>query len=123
MQSSELEAWLGDDHGLIAEQVTELLATAGDIEQRYPDADDNDERQAALTAAYRLMVEDAVAVSDDLAEQVTRSRIEESKALAGARQAALTLVRPGGRGLQSEQGFASYVGVDRMTVRGWLGKR
>jgi hypothetical protein len=122
MQRYELEAWLGDDHGLTAEQVTELLATAGDIEQRYPDPDDNDERQAALTTAYRLMTGYGQAIVD-LNEQLMRARVEEARALAGIRQAALTLIRPGGRGIESEQGFALCVGVDRMTVRGWLGKR
>jgi hypothetical protein len=119
MQTHELEAWLGDDHGLTDEQVDELAQTAEDITRRYPDHDDTEEREAALTVAYRLMVEDNDAVISSLAEDLTRARLAENRALAGIRQAALAVVPNGG----TESGFARRAGVDRMAVRNWLGKR
>lgn len=120
MQQYELEAWLGDDHGLTGEQLTELLDQANEIEERYPDEDDQAERDAALTAAYRLMSGEQGAVIDELAKQLTTARAVEARALAGLGQAARILI-PAGE--MSEAGFANKAGVDRMTVRKWLGKR
>lgn len=125
MQRHELDARLGDDHGLTEDQITGLLATAGDIEKRYPDPDDRDEREAAFVIAYRLMTTDPETVADDLAGDLVRARSAESRALAGIRQAAVTVVRVdrAARGIESQAGFADRFGVDRMTVRGWLGLR
>lgn len=119
IQRHEIEAWLGDDHGLTSEQIAELTRTADDIAERYPDPDDTDEREAALVAAYRIMSGDA-AVVEELAAELTRARLAEARALAGLRQAAMSLV---GDGAESESGMARRAGVDRMAVRGWLGKR
>lgn len=119
MQTHEIEAWLGDDHGLTDEQVDDLAQAAEDIHQRYPDRDDDDEREAALIVAYRLLVENKDAVIDALADDLTRARVAESRALAGIRQAAIDNDVNGG----TEAGFARRSGVDRMAVRGWLGKR
>lgn|SRR5689334_20754447 len=119
MQLNELEAWLGDDHGLGEDQLAELLDTANEIEERYPDPDDQEERAAALTVAYRLMRgEDEVV--DELAKERSEARAAESRALAGLRQAALMLIPAESR---TEAGFAKQAGVDRMAVRSWLGKR
>lgn len=118
MQIHELEAWLGDDHGLDDVQLAELLAHADEIEERYPDADDQAERDAALSTAYRiLLVQDEVI--GELAQQRADARAAELQALAGLRQAALMLIPTESR---TEAGFAKQVGVDRMTVRKWLGK-
>lgn len=119
MQRYEIETWLGDDHGLTAEQVDLLTATASEIGQRYPDPDDADEREAALTVAYRLMVEDHPQVVAELAASLTAARLAEVRVLAALRQGAVTLVPAA----ESEAGFARMAGVDRMAVRGWLGKR
>lgn len=126
MQRHELEAWLGDDHGLTEDQITDLLRTAGEIGDRYPDPDDQHMRDAALTIAYRLMVEDPSKVTADLADELLRARLAESRALAGIRQGALTLVRPGDRsvrGIRSQLGYANRVGVHQSAVRDWLGQR
>ena len=69
-----IEAWLGDDHGLTDEQVERLRVISGEIYDRYctPDPDVADpemveadlaqateeERDAALTAAYRALLGD-----------------------------------------------------------------
>jgi hypothetical protein len=119
MQLHELESWLGDDHGLDEDQLAELLDTANEIEDRYPDPDDQDERTAALTVAYRL-AQGQDEVVDELAKERADARATESRALAGLRQAALTLIPSESR---TEAGFAKQAGVDRMAVRSWLGKR
>lgn len=119
MQLHELAAWLGDDHGLTDDQIDDLLARADEIEARYPDPDDREEAQAALTVAYRLMVEDSGVVVAELAATRTAARTAELAALAGLRQAATQLIPHGDR---SEAGFAREGGVDRQAVRAWLGK-
>lgn len=119
-----MEAWLGEDHGLTTEQVAQFTATAREIAARYPDPDDQDERDAALIAAHRLMVEDPRVVVKDVAAELTAARTALIRALAGARQCAVTLiVDDTGRGIESESGFAREIGVGRSSVREWLGKR
>lgn len=120
MQRYELDAWLGDDHGLTEEQVNDMLTAADDIAARYPDADDQAERDAALSVAYRLMTEPVEDVLIDFGKQRTDARAAGAAASAGLQQAAQALVR---EGKLSEAGFARVANVDRMTVRNWLGKR
>jgi hypothetical protein len=118
MQRYELEAWLGDDHGLTDEQIDELLSQVDGIEDRCDG--DEDEMREELVTAYRLMVEES---ADVIIEELSDKRIAavaaEMNALAGLRQAAITLI---GRGDETEAGFARKARVDRMTVRKWLGK-
>lgn len=125
MQQHEMLEWLGDDHGLTVEQIADLTRTADEIAARYPGPDDADERQAALTVAYRLMVEEPERVVAEIAQARTRARLAEVEALAGLRQAALSLVDlhagKGGAGITSQAGFAQRAGVARKVVRGWLG--
>lgn len=120
MQLFELEAWLGDHHGLDENELTELLDEANEIEARYPDADDQAERDAALSAAYRLKTEPVEDVLADYGKQRSDARAAASAASAALQQAARTEVA---RGKLSEAGFARVAQVDRMSVRKWLDKR
>lgn len=123
MQRYEMDAWLGGDHGLTDEQVTDLMRTADEIGERYPDADDDEQRQAALTTAYRLMVEDPETVVDEQAHDLLRARLAETRSLASLRQAARDLVATAdrsARGIRSQAGYASRAGVDRRAVREWI---
>ncbi|WP_109030101.1 hypothetical protein [Streptomyces rubrogriseus] len=120
MQQYELEAWLGDDHDLSDEQIVELLQAAHEIEEQYPDEDDRDDRESALTAAYRLIVEAPEDLIAELAQERARARAAERKALVALRQIGVTRI---GNGDATEAGFAHQAGVDRMAVRRWLGKR
>ena len=135
--------WLDEDHGLTDDQVAELDAIADEIYARHctldPDADDDDpyqtlsdleqatqdERDAELTIAYRLMVEPPEQIVRDLGSKLRTARHDEAIALAELQRAALVLVDPHGgkglRGVQSQAGFADRAGVDRATVRDWLG--
>ncbi|WP_162603923.1 hypothetical protein [Streptomyces sp. CS014] len=117
MQRYELEAWLGDDHNLTDDQIDELLQQADEINDRC--GNDQDEAREALTAAYRLLSEGPDAVTADLAQRRAAARAAEADALAGLQQIAITRI---GRGDATESGFARQAGVDRMTVRKWLGK-
>ena len=126
MQLHEMEAWLGDDHGLTEEQIIDLMRTADEIGERYPDPDDQEDRDAALYAAYELMVRDAGEVIAEQAGRISQGRTLVRRGLAGARQTVVTLEARGElapRGAFSEAGLARVLGVDRMTIRGWLGKR
>lgn len=120
MQQYELEAWLGDDHGLDEDQLAELLDEANEIEERYPDDDDQAERDAALSAAYRLKTEPVEDVLADYGKQRSDARAAASAASAALQQAARTVV---GDGRLSEARFSGIATVDRMSVRKWLGKR
>lgn len=123
MQLHELEAWLGDQHGLSQEQLQELLKHAHAIEETYPDPDATAERDEALAAAYRLTTDDEDLMMDVIEEYgqlLLQARQTEARALAGLRQATLMLV-PAGE--VTESAMARMGNVDRMTVRKWLGKR
>jgi hypothetical protein len=120
MQLFELEAWLGDNHGLDEDQLAELLDDANEIETRYPDADDQPERDAALSAAYRLKIEPIEDVLADYGKQRSDARAAASAASAALQQAARTVVADG---KLSEAGFARVADVDRMSVRKWRGKQ
>lgn len=120
MQRYELEAWLGDNHGLDEKELTELLDQANEIEERYPDIDDQVERDAALSAAYRLKTEPVEDVLVDYGKRRSEARAAASAASAALQQAARIVVAPD---KLSEAGFARVAQVDRMSVRKWLDKR
>lgn len=65
------------------------------------------------------MREDTDDVTADLAQRRATARAAELDALAGLQQIAITRI---GSGDATESGFARQAGVDRMTVRKWLGK-
>lgn len=121
---SEIETWLGDAATeLTDEQIATLQGAADGIAERYPDEDDVDEREAALTVACRLLLEPREQVVAELADELRRARLAELRALAGIRHAAYALVRVdrSARGIESQAGFANAAGVDRHAVRDWFG--
>jgi hypothetical protein len=78
---------------------------------------------AAATTVVRLATEDHATVLKELATRLHSARRAEYEARFALRQAALSLIHSGGRGIYSELGFAEVAGVSRMSVREWLGKR
>lgn len=119
-QRYEIEAWLGEDHRLTDDQVTELARIADQIARRYPD--DADDREIALTVAYRLMVEDPETVVAELGAALRRARLAEARATTALKQAAAQIIigeRHGGRGISTDAGFARAAGVERKTARDW----
>jgi hypothetical protein len=119
-QRYEIEAWLGDDHGITGAQIDDLVTVADELADRYPEEDDADLREAALTAAYRLMTEPVEDVLADYGQQRSEARAATASASAALQLAARTVVADD---RISEAGFARLAQVDRMAVRGWLGKR
>lgn len=119
-QRYEIEAWLGDSHGLADDQIDDLVKEADAIAARYPDPDDADLREIALTVAYRLMTEPVEDVLAEYGKQRSEARAAAAAASAALQQAVRTVVA---EDKLSEAGFARLAQVDRMAVRGWLGKR
>lgn len=119
MQTHEILAWLSDGRdALDDDQFAQFTAAANDIARRYPGPDDRAEAEAALTTAYRLLLEDPAAVIGELARDRHRAELGRLQALAGLRQAALQLIGHD----YTEAGFARAANVDRMAVRTWRGK-
>ncbi|MGW7350929.1 hypothetical protein [Streptomyces sp. NPDC054784] len=116
-QQYEIEAWLGHNHGLTAEQIGELAAVARRLDERYSD-DQRAEKEAALTAAYRILAGDEEAVAE-IASSLAAAREVHARAMAEAWVAAELLIP----GHATESGLAKRFGLDRMTIRKWLGKR
>lgn len=115
IERHELEAWLGpalDD--LTPEQVEQLRQEAVAIAARYPD--DDDDREAALSAAVLHLLGELTA------EQVDQQRRET---VAAERRARVQAIQIGcmlhAEGL-SEERAARAVGISRRTLRIALGK-
>lgn len=111
-----------DDHAEAGED--QLRAISDALKARYPDEASHEEREAALSVARRLVAGDD-AVIDELAEELASLRRKEALVKAALAQAARMVVQPvqpGSRGHQSEIAFARRVGLNRLTIRAWLGK-
>lgn len=121
-QEHDLDAWLGDDHGLTAEQVDQLRQLSKEIDTRYPDADAAAEREAALTTAYRLLRGEG-GIVEELAAARAAAKTAAAAALAGLQQAALMTIEwgapPNRHNPNGEAPFAQRAQVDRMLVRKW----
>lgn len=99
----------------------QLHAIAADLATRYPDEADRPAREAARDTARRLLAGDTNTV-DELAAELAEVRHREASIKAALGQAARMVIKPGTRGSDSEVAFARRVGVNRLTVRDWLGK-
>lgn len=117
-QRYKIEAWLGENHGLADDQVSDLIRIADEIAADLAQASEG-ERRAALMAAYQILL-GGQGVVGGAARDLAQARADESAALAALRQAALMLIPAGD---DTEAGFARRAGLDRMTIRNWLGKR
>ena len=121
-----VEEWLGDNHGLTAEQVRTLTDLSDDLARRFPGPDGRTERDAILSAAHRVMIEPTVEVVADFGVRLTQARLEQRAVLLALEYLASTVVETGNqgkrdRGPRSPTGFARLAGVDVMTVRKWRG--
>lgn len=116
MQDIELQEWLGPVE-LTDEQMDTLRREVQWIEQAYPDQDDQDRRDAAMSAAVQYLVGDTTA--QQAADRLATARTELDASLTAAKQITRLEVAGGA----SESGTAQLMGLDRMTVRKVLGKR
>lgn len=118
MQRHELEAWLGDALAdLTAAQVDRLHQVANRLTERYPDPDDGDAWAAAMTAATQYVL--GVTTADDVARRLVEARAAQRCAVAAAKEIALLVHEDG----MDEKASAARLGVDRMTLRAYAGKR
>jgi hypothetical protein len=117
-QRYEIEAWLGDTSDWTDEQIDLLVVESDAIAERYPDEDDREEREAALSAAAQCLTGDLLL--ETAGEDLRRARADASRAMAAARQMARMAVLHGGT---PQAVAAREAGIDRMTVRKDLGKR
>jgi hypothetical protein len=112
MQDYELDAYLGDVT-VTDDQRQRLLCEADRIAARYPDPDEQEERDTAFATAV------AYVLGDDTLESVGQRVQAGRRALVEARHIAVMAIKDGA----TEAGVARGLGVDRMTVRKWCGKR
>lgn len=116
-QEYEINAWLGpavDD--LDEEQWTRFADVWRDVGARYPDPDEQAERNAALTAAVQFIL--AETTPAEAGRALDQARTAQIEALAAARQVAIMAVEDGAY----EHVVADELRVTRRTVRKWQGK-
>lgn len=113
----EMEAWAGPAWEDLTESQREQLARiADDVAERYPDPDDQPLRDAALSAAVQYMLGDTNL--EEVGQEFHRTQRARELAKVAAKQAARIANTDG----VPETQIASMLGVNRMTVRSWLGK-
>lgn len=111
-----LAVWLGPAlDELTDEQAQQVAAASRDIDRRYPEPDDSDLREAALSAAVQYLLGDTGA--DEFARALAQARRAESLALAAAAQVAVMLAPAVG-----EIDAAKSCGITRRTLRRAMGK-
>ncbi|MFI2663296.1 hypothetical protein [Micromonospora carbonacea] len=119
MATDDLMAWAGPAWAeLTDEQRDQLADAAADITQRYPDPDDQDDRDAALSATVQYLLGETTA--DDTARALLAARQAARAAYVAAVQHAVMLHRVGG---SQKKTAALACGIDRMTLLKALGER
>jgi hypothetical protein len=117
MSTTEMTAWLGpaaDD--MTPEQLDRFARIWDDVDERYPDEDHTDRRDAALSAAVQYLL--GGTTIDQAGHTLAAARAAESRASAASQQMALMAVADG----IPEAQAARRAGIDRMWLRKLLGK-
>lgn len=109
-----IDAWLGPVE-LTDEQRERFILIWDDVTDRYPD--DQDSQSAALSAAVQQLLGDLSPT--EAGREIARLTGELANARAAARAVALLEIDAGA----TESGLHRELGVTRMTLRSWLGKR
>lgn len=111
--------WLGPAaEQLTAEQIEIVREAAADVQQRYPDVDEQPERDAALSATVQLLLGDTSA--HDASRTLIAARAEERRAYVHAEQVGVLLHRTQG---VPKATAAEAVGISRMSLLKALGER
>lgn len=103
---------------LTAEQVEAVRTAARDLDERYPDPDEQPEREAALSATVQYLLGETG--TEDAKRRLIAARTEERAAYVAALQVAVMAHRHGG---VAKATAAREVGIDRMRVLKALGER
>lgn len=118
MQQHEIDAWLGTARAdLTDHQYQTLVAETAVIEARYPDPDDQDERDAALSATVQHMLGETTTLAAGAV--LLAARADAARALSAARQVARLAALDG----TPKARAAREAGIDRMTLLKDLGER
>lgn len=115
MQDHEIDAWLGDVE-LTDDQRAAFETEIDEIYVAYPDPDDQDVRDAAMSTAVQYLIGDATPA------ETGRALAHATGELARARAATRTMARLMAGGGTPESAISRELGVNRMTVRSALGK-
>src|SRR5690606_15310302 len=111
MERHELEAWLGPAlEDLSPEQVDRLHREAEAIDERYPDPDDADDREAALTAAVQYLLGELTV------EEAGRRRRETREAERHARVQAIQVACMAEADGMPAAAAARAAGIDRQVL-------
>lgn len=116
--TDNLMAWLGPAAAeLTPEQIERAADASRDIDTRYPDPDEEQERQAALSATVQYLLGETTAAEAEGALITARAR--ERDAYVAAVQVAVMMVRDG----TPKATAARECGIDRMSLLKALGER
>lgn len=116
--TDDMLAWLGPAADEMTPEQTERFAQAWhNIAERYPDPDDQSERDAALSAAVQYLLGETTPEDADRALMTARRRARE--AYVAAEQIAVMLVADG----TPKATAARRAGIDRMSLLKALGER
>lgn len=119
MQQHEILAWLGPAADqLTPEQIERVTAEAAAIRERYPDPDEQDEREAALSAVVQYLLGETT--PEDASRQLIDARRAERTAFAAALWMAVMLVRDNPH--RYKKTAAERAGVDRHSLLKALGE-
>lgn len=108
--------WLAEHEIEMTQPLTRRFnAVWTELNDRYPD--DIGKRDAALLAAVRYL--GGYLTPADVGKTLAKARVKADETMAAARQVAVMAVDDGA----AEATTARDVGVDRMALRKWLGKK
>lgn len=111
-----LDAWLGAD--LTDDQIERLEHEADLIDLRYPEPDEQSERDAALSAAVQYVLGETTPA--DAGDALNAARRHLAAAMAASKQIGSMAVRDGS---MKKAPAAVAVAIDRMTLLTVLGDR
>lgn len=113
----EMDAWLGPARDeMTDEQAKRFTAGLELISTRYPEPDDQMERDAATSATVQCILGETTV--QEQARNLRDARIHTATTMAAAQQVARLAVRDGA----PKATTACQIGLDRMTMRKVLGK-
>lgn len=113
-----LMTWLGPAADeLTPEQIERVADEARRIDERYPDPDEQPERDAALSAVVQYLLGETT--PEDANRALIAARRAEREAYVAAEQIAVMLVRDG----TAKAAAARRAGIDRMSLLKALGER
>lgn len=116
--TDDLMAWLGPAADeLTPEQIERVADAARDIEQRYPDPDEQRERETALNATVQYLLGEVTA--EEANRALVEARLRERDAYVTALQVAVLRHRDG----TPKATAARESGIDRMGLLKALGER